>query len=65
MTTSTLTFVGETGTQVYDGWAGFIIGRSYSLTYTQEFDEVIIQIPHAAGRELRMSAADFAKWFKK
>jgi hypothetical protein len=41
-TTSTLTYHGETGTQAYDGFAGFVIGRSYALTYSQEFDEVII-----------------------
>jgi hypothetical protein len=65
MITETRIFVGETGTQVYDGWAGFIIGHSYSLTYSQEVDEVIIQIPHAPGRELRVSVDNFAKWFKK
>ena len=51
MTTETRTFVGETGTQVYEGWAGFIIGQTYALTYTQEGDEVLVQIPHAPSRE--------------
>lgn len=65
MTTSTLIYHGETGTQAYDGWAGFVTGRSYALTYSQEFDEVLVQLPHAPGRQVRVSAADFAKWFRK
>jgi hypothetical protein len=65
MTTETRTFVGETGGQIFDGFAGFRIGQQYALAYTKEFDEVIVQIPHAPGRELRVSEAEFAKWFKK
>ena len=65
MLTATLTYTGETGTQAHDGWAGFIIGRSYQLTYTEEFDEVLVQLPHAPGRTARMSKENFKKWFRK
>ena len=65
MNTQTLTFFGETGTQAYDGYAGFIIGRQYQLTYSEEFDEVLVQLPQAPGREARMSKENFKKWFRK
>jgi len=39
--------------------------QNYSLTYTEEFDEVLVQLPHAPGRTARMSKADFKKWFWK
>ena len=65
MPTQTLTFVGETGTQAYDGYAGFVIDRSYSLTYSEEGDEVLVQLPHAPERTARMSKENFKKWFRK
>ena len=65
MPTATLTYTGETGTQAYDGWAGFVIGRPYQLTYTEEGDEVLVQLPHAPGRTARMSKENFKKWFRK
>jgi hypothetical protein len=44
----TYTFVGETATPAFDGFAGFRIGQSYQLRYTREFDEVRIALDHAA-----------------
>lgn len=67
MTTETRTFVGETGTQAYDGMAGFCIGRQYQLSYTKEFDEVRLVIPHGSpgAGPLVLSVAEFEKWFVK
>jgi len=41
MTTETRTFVGETGTQVYDGWAGFRIGQAYELHVEHRADSTV------------------------
>ena len=51
MTTQTLTFCGETGTQNYDGFTGFIVGREYELVYTEEGEEELVQLPHAHGQD--------------
>jgi hypothetical protein len=61
------TFVGETGTRAHDGMAGFVIGREYQLSYTREFDEVRIKIPHGSpsAGPLVLSVEQFGKWFKK
>jgi hypothetical protein len=32
------TYVGETGTMSFDGYAGFRMNQSYPLRYTREFD---------------------------
>jgi hypothetical protein len=57
------TFVGETGTMAFDGYAGFRMGQSYQLRYTREFDEVRIALDHAAtpGRILTLKAEQFDK----
>jgi hypothetical protein len=65
MTTQTLTFYGDTGGHAFDGFAGFRIGQPYELTYTEEGDEVLVQMPHAPGRTAKMSKEDFKKWFRK
>jgi hypothetical protein len=65
MTTQTLIYTGETGTAAYDGWAGFVIGRQYELVIEQDFDEVLVHLPHAPGQQARMSTENFRKWFRK
>jgi len=64
-TTATLTYHGDTGGQHFDGWAGFRVGQTYALTYTEEGDQVLVQLPHAPGRTAKMSKADFKKCFQK
>jgi len=64
-TTSTLTYYGDTGHHYFDGFAGFRVGQPYALTYSQEGDEVVIELPHAPAQTTRMNAADFAKCFRK
>jgi hypothetical protein len=61
------TYVGETSTSAFDGWAGFRIGQSYQLRYTREFDEVRIALDHAAQQErvLTIIVEQFKKWFVK
>jgi hypothetical protein len=49
------TYVGETGTAAFDGYAGFRMGREYQLRYTREFDEVRIALDHAAAPGLLMT----------
>jgi hypothetical protein len=58
------TFVGDTGTMGFDGYAGFRMGREYQLRYTREFDEVrIAALDYAAtpGRILTLEAEQFDK----
>jgi hypothetical protein len=66
-TTETRTFVGETATAMDDGYAGFRIGQQYQLTYTKEFNEVRIVLPHGSpGAEpLVLTSEQFEKWFVK
>jgi hypothetical protein len=61
------TFVGETGTMAFDGYAGFRMGREYQLRYTREFDEVRIALDHAQtpGIVLTITTEQFGKWFVK
>jgi hypothetical protein len=61
------TYVGETGTAAFDGYAGFRMGREYQLRYTREFDEVRIALDHAAiaGLVLTITVEQFNKWFQK
>jgi hypothetical protein len=61
------TFIGETGTMAFDDYAGFRMGQSYQLRYTQEFDDVRIQLDHAPqpGQVLTLPLKDFNKWFVK
>jgi hypothetical protein len=61
------TYVGETGTAAFDGYAGFRIGREYQLRYTREFDEVRIALDHAPtpGLVSTMTVEQFNKWFVK
>jgi hypothetical protein len=61
------TFVGETATGAFDGYAGFRIGKEYQLRYTREFDEVRVALDHAAtpGLVSTMSVEQFNKWFVK
>jgi hypothetical protein len=61
------TFVGETATQAFDGFAGFRIGKSYQLRYTREFDKVRVELDHASpgAGPLVVSVEEFNKWFVK
>ena len=62
MTTETRTYVGETGTRAHDGFAGFVIDRQYELSYTREFDEVRLVLPHASpGGARRSLSGGFGK----
>jgi hypothetical protein len=47
--------------------AGFIIGKQYHLSYTREFDQVRLKIPHGspAAEPLVLTVAEFEKWFVK
>jgi hypothetical protein len=51
----------------FDGFAGFRIGQPYQLSYTKEFDEVRIVLPHGSpGAEpLVLTSEQFEKWFRK
>jgi hypothetical protein len=61
------TYVGETGTSAFDGYAGFRMGKEYQLRYTREFDEMRIALDHAAtpGLILTLKVEQFDKWFVK
>jgi hypothetical protein len=67
MEETTRTYVGETSTSAFDGFAGFRLGKTYQLRYTKEFDEVRIELPHGSpgAGPLVLSVEQFDKWFKK
>jgi hypothetical protein len=65
--TESRTYVGQTATRAFDGMAGFRIGQRYELTYTREFDEVRVQLPHGSPGTgpMVLTVAEFEKWFMK
>jgi len=71
MTTSTLTFVGETATSVGDGYAGFRVGRTYELQVARRDDgTVAIVLDHheyvsTGAGPLVVTQAQFDTWFKR
>jgi len=54
MTTETRTYRGDTGGHYFDGFAGFRVGQTYRLSYTREGDDVLLQLPHAPGKSVRL-----------
>ncbi|MGI4864611.1 MAG: hypothetical protein ACRYFZ_11875 [Janthinobacterium lividum] len=69
MPTETRTFIGESGTQAFDGWAGFRIGQEYELHVERSDGDVFLMLAyheHATpGAGLVMSEEQFEKWFRK
>ena len=70
MPTETRTFIGETGTQAFDGWAGFRVGQTYQLQVEHRGDTVAIILNHHAhvspgAGPLVVTSEQFEKWFKK
>jgi hypothetical protein len=61
------TYVGETGTSAFDGFAGFRLNKECRLRYAREFDEVRIALDHAPqlGRVMTLTVEQFNKWFVK
>ena len=67
MPTATRIYVGQTSSQGFDGFAGFRIGQTYTLTYSQPaFDQVAIELPHGSpgAGPLLLSSEEFNTWFK-
>ena len=68
-TTETRTFFGETGSGIFDGYAGFRVGQAYALRIERRLNgEVAIRIEHAhaaQGRELVVKEAEFERWWRK
>lgn len=54
-------YIGETGGQGYDGFAGLVIGKPY--TGTIEGNRVHITLPN--GRPTSVSLDQWQRWFKK
>jgi hypothetical protein len=70
MTTETRTFIGESGTPAFDGYAGFRIGQTYQLRVERQDDGTIaVALEHAhcaPGVEPMVVSSDqFEKWFKR
>lgn len=55
------TYVGETGSQAYDGYAGLVIGTRY--TATEQEGQLHIVLPN--GRATSVTPEQWQKWFKK
>jgi hypothetical protein len=61
-------YVGETGTSAFDGFAGFRMNKSYQLRYTMREDgNVGIAFDHVPteGRMLLVTKEQFGRWFVK
>lgn len=67
MPTGKYTYVGQSGTQAFDGWAGFRIGQEYTLEVTDlENGEVDITFQYLGEeRDVTLTKAQFEKWFEK
>lgn len=67
MPTTTRTYIGQTGTQAFDGWAGFRIDQEYTFEVTElENGEVDITTTHLGEeRDITLTKAQFEDWFKK
>lgn len=61
MTTETKIYVGETGSEAYDGYAGLIIGTRY----TAEEREGRMHIILGNGRPTSVTVEQWQRWFKK
>ncbi|MGI4834617.1 MAG: hypothetical protein ACRYFK_14270 [Janthinobacterium lividum] len=67
-TTETRTYVGQTGTQAFDGFAGFRLGQVYELRYERRGGQVAVALVHphgVEGLELLVSEGEFERWFRK
>lgn len=66
MAKETRTFVGETGTQAFDGWAGLRIGQAYTFEVTSQGNGDVDLTFEYLGRErdMTLTAEQWAKWFK-
>ncbi|MGI4738069.1 MAG: hypothetical protein ACRYG7_23105 [Janthinobacterium lividum] len=66
-------YVGETGTQAFNGMAGFLLGLYYDLRFTRQPDGTVAieldHVPVVEGRPplgpLVVKAEEFERWFKK
>jgi hypothetical protein len=70
MTTETRTFIGESGTAAYDGYAGFRVGQAYQLRIEQRDDgTVAVALEHAhcapGVGPMVVKSEQFEKWFSK
>lgn len=67
MPTETRTYIGETGTQAFDGWAGFRVGQTYQLRVEhRDGGRVAIALDHGSpGAVKEMSSEEFEKWFRE
>lgn len=67
MQTQTRTYVGESGTAAFDGYAGLRIGQRYVGT-AQEGGTVIVSLapgePARHGSDVTLKAVEWEKWFK-
>jgi hypothetical protein len=65
MTTETRTYIGESGTAAFDGYAGFRIGKNYTAT-TQEDGTVRVTAQDALpGNGITLKKEEWARWFRK
>lgn len=56
-------FVGQTGTQVFDGFAGLRLGQAYQLSRTHE-GSGHLAILRPTGIPLLISEQELASWFR-
>jgi hypothetical protein len=70
MTIETRTFIGESGTPAFDGYAGFRIGQRYELRVERRDDSTVaVGLDHAhctpGVGPMVVSKEQFEKWFSK
>lgn len=63
--TETRTYQGESGTQAFDGYAGFTIGTRYELEVAEEGEGLLrIRPAGATWAGLVLTLAQYRRWFE-
>jgi hypothetical protein len=58
------TYVGETATTAFDGYAGLRIGRRYTGTEQEDGKVLIAAVGAMPGSGVKLEAAQWQRWFK-
>lgn len=65
MSTETRTYLGETGTQAFDGFMGLRIGQRYAGVVQEDGTVLVAVVGAAMGVGVTVSSEQWGKWFKK
>jgi hypothetical protein len=63
--TETRTYVGQTGTHAFDGYAGLRIGQRYTGVPQEDGSVLVSGVGVLTGRGVQVSADEWRLWFEK